>query len=244
MKKVIIIGATSGIGRELAKHYLKDQYMVGISGRRKELLDSLEQEFPGNIFTACFDVTGNDNIKHVNTLIGQLGGLDLLIYNSGYGEPSEKLSWEIDKQTTLTNVNGFAEIVNHVFNYFVQQDHGQIAAISSVAANRGNRWAPAYSASKAYMSVYLEGLQIKAAKMYHSSHGKIDIRVTDIQPGFVKTKLSKGNGQFWVAPVDKAVKQIIKAISAKKRKAYVTKRWWLIAWIMRWLPFGIYKKIA
>lgn len=237
MQKVIIIGATSGIGKELAKLYLEDGCLVGISGRRKELLDAFQTAFPETIIE-CFDVTGNDNITHLQSLIKKLGGFDILIYNSGYGEPSKKLSWEIEKQTTLTNVNGFVEMVNFAFNYFINQGHGQIAGISSVGANRGNSWAPAYSASKAYMSTYLEGLHMKASKL------KLDISVTDIQPGFVKTKMAKGNKQFWSSTVEKASMQIYQSISAKKRRAYITKRWRIIAMIMKFMPYWIYKRIA
>lgn len=238
MKKVIIIGATSGIGRGLAKMYVDNGYLVGATGRRKELLDSLQAESLQKIITACFDVTGNENIAQLKSLIDKIDGLDLLIYNSGYGEPSETLDWNIDKQTIDINVNGFTEIVNFTFNYFVQQGYGQIAGTSSIAANRGNSFAPAYSASKAFMSTYLEGLSMKANKM------KVDIIITDIQPGFIKTKMAKGNGQFWIAPVDKAVRQIFSAIQRKKRKAYITKRWWLIAKLMKLMPYWLFKRIS
>ncbi|HMD00561.1 MAG TPA: SDR family NAD(P)-dependent oxidoreductase, partial [Ferruginibacter sp.] len=136
MKKVIIIGATSGIGRALAKLYVQSGYMVGATGRRAELLKSLKEEFPDNIITASFDVMGKKNTHHIQTLVDQLGGLDVFIYNSGYGDPSEKLEWPIEERTTLTNVNGFVESVTYVFNYFLKQGDGQIAAISSIAANR------------------------------------------------------------------------------------------------------------
>ena len=238
MKKVIIIGATSGMGRELAKLYATSNCLVGITGRRKDLLNTMQQQFPDNILTECFDVTGNENIEHLKNLLEQLGGMDLLIYNSGYGDTSKNLDWEIDRQTTLTNVNGFVEIVNFAFNYFTKQEQGQIAGTSSIAAIRGNSWAPAYSASKAYMSNYLEGLQIKAARMNQK------IFITDIQPGFVKTKMAKGKGQFWVAPAEKAAKQIFTAIKNKKRRVYITKRWWLIAKIVKWMPYWMYKKFG
>lgn len=238
MNKVIIIGTSSGIGRELALLYAANNWMVGITGRRKELLQSLQQDFPENIMTECFDVTGDDNIESIRNLTQQLGGLDLLIYNSGYGEPSEITDWEIDKNTILTNVTGFTEIVNFTFNYFVVEGKGHIAATSSLASIRGNSFAPAYSASKAYMSNYMEGLYIKAAKL------KLPICLTDIQPGFVKTKMAKGNGQFWVAPVEKAAQQIYAGIKNKKRKIYITKRWWLIAKLLYCLPIALYKKIG
>ena len=238
MKKVIIIGATSGIGRELAKLYAANNWLVGATGRRKELLQSLQKEFPDNILTECFDVTETENIESIKNLTQQLGGLDLLIYNSGYGELSKTLEWEIDKATTQINVNGFVEIVNFTFNYFVAEGKGQIVAISSIAAIRGNSIAPAYSASKAYMSTYMEGLYIKAIKL------KLPVYITDIQPGFVNTRMARGPGRFWVSSVEKAAHQIYDAIANKKRKAYITKRWWLIAKLMKIVPMFIYKKMG
>ena len=236
--KVIIIGATSGIGEELAKIYAQQDCIVGVSGRRQELLDSLQQQFPGKIVTECFDVTGNENKKHIENLIQKLGGLDLLIYNSGYAQLFSSLRWEIEKQTTLVNVNGFVEIINIALNYFLKQKKGQIAVTSSIASIRGNSLTPAYNASKAYVSSYIEGLSIKMYKQ------KLPIYLTDIQPGFVDTAMAQGNGTFWVAPVEKAAKQIYKAIKNKKRRVYITKRWWLIAQILKIVPYCIYKHIG
>src|SRR5215203_2569428 len=183
MKKLIIIGATSGIGKEMATLYLTKDWLVGITGRRKALLDAFQKKYTGKVFTSCFDVMGQENVEQVKKLIDQLGGLDLLIYNSGVGEVSKTVDWNIERPTILTNVNGFVEIVGYTFNFFVEQGYGQIAVISSVAALRGNSWAPAYSASKAFISNYAEGLNIKARKL------KKDIIVTDIKPGFIDTKV-------------------------------------------------------
>ena len=237
-KKVIIIGATSGIGRELATIYAKKGYLVGITGRRNELLLSLQNKFPNNFITECFDVTQKENIPHLQTLIQKLDGLDIIIYNSGYGEISKVLDWDIEKQTTEVNVNGFIEIVCYAFNYFINQGHGQIACTSSVASVRGNGMAPAYSASKAFESTYMEGLWLKAKKI------KKDISVTDIQPGYVATALAKGKKKFWEATPHKAAQQIYEAINKKKKKVYITKRWWLVAKILRWLPLFLYKKLG
>jgi short-subunit dehydrogenase len=236
--KVIIIGATSGIGEELAKIYAQKDCLVGITGRRQSLLDSLQQQFPDKIVTECFDVTGNENIKHVESLVQKLGGLDLLIYNSGYAQLFSSLRWEIEKQTTLVNVNGFVEIINFGLNYFIKQKSGQIAVTSSIASIRGNSLTPAYNASKAYVSSYMEGLSIKMYKQ------KLPIYLTDIQPGFVNTDMAQGNGIFWVAPVEKAARQIYTAIKNKRRRVYITKRWWLIAQILKILPYSIYKHIG
>jgi short-subunit dehydrogenase len=238
VKKIIIIGGSSGLGRQLAKIYAEQKHMVAVTGRREELLATLKNEYPLNIITSAFDVTTDDNKRQVELLIQKLGGLNLLIYNAGYGDPSLELIPETEQLTTLTNVNGFVEVVSYSFNYFVQQSHGHIALTSSISALRGNSWTPAYSASKAFMSNYAEGLFIKARKL------KKNIVITDIKPGFIGTKMAKGNKQFWVAPVHKAALQIIKAIDKKKRVVYITKRWWLVAQIMKWLPFSIYKRLA
>jgi len=198
----------------------------------------LQAEFPGNIVTECFDVTEKDNIECIKNLTQQLGGLDLLIYNSGFGEIAEGLDWEIDKTTNDINVTGFVEIVNFTFNYFTLEGKGHIAATSSIAGNRGNSFAPAYSASKAYMSTYLEGLYLKANRL------KLPVYITDIQPGFVKTEMAKSERQFWVASPAKAALQICTAIENKKRRAYITKRWWLIAKLMKVIPMYLYRKIG
>jgi len=237
-QKIIIIGSTSGIGRELARLYALNGFRVGVTGRRMNLLLSLQEEFPQNIFIECFDVTGKENIPHFQSLIEKLDGLDILIYNSGYGEPSKDLDWEIENRTTAINVYGFVEIVCYGFNYFINQGYGQIACTSSVASVRGNSMAPAYSAGKAFESTYMEGLYLKAKRL------KKNIAVTDIQPGFVDTHLAKGDGKFWVAPVKKAAAQIYKAIQKKKKRAYITKRWAIIAWLLKNIPGFIYNRFG
>lgn len=236
--KAIVVGASSGIGREIVCKYAEKGWKVGITGRREKLLIELKEKYPDHIITSSFDVMGQENIPNIKKLIEDLGGLDLLIYNAGYGDPSTELDWVIENATTKTNVNGFVEIVSFTFNYFVQQGYGQIALTSSIAALRGNSWAPSYSASKAFMSNYAEGLNIKAHKL------KKDIVITDIKPGFIDTKMAKGNGRFWVAPTSKAVRQIISGIESRKRVVYVTKRWWLIAQLMKIIPYSIYKRIG
>ena len=236
--KIIIIGATSGIGRKLAELYAEKGFRVGLTGRRMELLNEIQALYPNNVEIECFDVAKNENISRLESLVSKLNGLDLLIYSSGIGEPSNELDWILEKQTVDTNVNGFLEIINWSFNYFLKQNQGSLVTISSIASYRGNSWAPAYSASKAFQSNYFEGLAIKAKRM------KKNISVTCIEPGFVDTKMAKGNKLFWVVPVEKAAKQIFKAIERKKRKAYISRRWWIIAKLVKWMPYAIYKRFG
>ncbi|MFI5128714.1 MAG: SDR family NAD(P)-dependent oxidoreductase [Chitinophagales bacterium] len=237
-KKIIIVGGTSGIGRKMAELYIGKGHLVGITGRRMELLQQIKQEFPQQVEFERFDVTEKENTSHIESLIRKLGGLDILVISAGNGETSKDLSWEIDKWTVETNVNGFVEIANWTFNFFINQGYGSLATISSIAAIRGSSWAPAYNASKAFQSTYFEGLYLKAKRM------KKDIGITCIEPGFVKTKMAKSNKLFWVVPVDKAARQIISAIQQRKRKVYISRRWWIIAKLLKWMPWWIYKKLA
>jgi short-subunit dehydrogenase len=237
-QKIIIIGATSGIGRKMAELYVGKGGLVGITGRRIELLKEIQQHYPQEVEYECFDVRGTENIPHLEALVSKLGGLDILVISAGTGEPSKELSWEIDKLTVDTNVNGFVEIANWAFNFFSKQDHGQLVTISSIAAMRGGSHAPAYNASKAFQSSYFEGLSIKAKKL------KKDITLTCIEPGFVNTKMSKSETIFWSVPLDKAARQIMKAIKKKSRKVYISRRWWIIAKLLKWMPYWLYRRVG
>lgn len=238
MKKAIIIGATSGIGKALAGLFIENDYQVGITGRRVNLLEEIKTTKPNSFFIKSFDIKETQNTtQYLNDLTQKLGGLDVLIISSGTGDLNEKLDFEIEKCTNDTNVNGFTAITDWAFNFFKEQKHGQLVAISSIAGLRGNHLAPSYSASKAYQINYLESLRIKASKL------KLPIFITDIRPGFVDTEMAKGDGLFWVAPVEKASSQIYNAIIKKKKIAYITKRWGILAWIMKSLPNWVIEKM-
>ncbi len=237
MKKAIVVGATSGIGNELAKILIENGYKVGITGRRKSELEKLKQTNPHSYIISSFDCTSENNSTKLSQLTEQLGGLELLILSSGTGDLNEKLDFKIENRTNLLNVNAFTEIVDWTFNYFQTQKKGHLVAISSIAGIRGSRLAPAYNASKAYQLNYLEGLRQKATKI------KLPIYVTDIRPGFVDTDMAKSEVQFWVATKEKAARQIFRIIKRKRGIGYVTKRWWIVAKLLRLIPHGMYKRM-
>ena len=238
MRKVIVIGATSGIGKELAKLFVEKGYTVGITGRRRELLEDLKKENPGSFITSTFDITDtHTTIEKLADLTSELGGLDLLIVCSGTGDINTELDFEIERKTIETNVIGFTNIVDWGFKYFDKQKLGHLVAISSIGGLRGSRHAPSYNASKSYQMNYLEGLRQK------SKHTKSKIYITDIRPGLVDTDMAKGDGLFWVEPVKKVSNQIIKAIEKRKDIAYVTSRWGIIARILKLLPRSLYNKM-
>ncbi|HEV9037489.1 MAG TPA: SDR family NAD(P)-dependent oxidoreductase [Puia sp.] len=237
MQKIIIVGATSGIGRELARLYSAAGHLVGATGRRQELLYSLQLEYPNNIVTECYDATGPGATTHLSSLVRKMGGLHLLIFNAGWGDLTDPLDWQVDKTTVDINVNAFLETIHFGWQYFLEQGQGHLVTVSSIAANRGNRHSPAYSAAKAFQSTYFEGLYIKTRKL------AIPIHITDIQPGFVDTKMAKGP-RFWVSPVDKAARQIVRAIEKKRWRVYITHRWWIIAKLFRYIPSWLYHRLG
>ncbi|WP_071147516.1 SDR family NAD(P)-dependent oxidoreductase [Bacteroides ihuae] len=238
MKKAIIIGATSGIGKELAIILAENGYLVGITGRRNELLEDLKKKRTGAFITSSFDIADiKTAIEKLNELTIQLNGLDLLIISSGTGDINEELNFEIEKRTIDINVSGFTNIADWGFNYFQKQKSGHLVAISSLAGLRGSRHAPSYNATKSYQINYLEGLRQKSASL------RLPIFVTDIRPGFVDTNMAKGEGLFWVSTVEKAAKQIFTAIKKRKNVAYITKRWRFIAIIIKQIPGFIYNRM-
>ena len=238
MKKAIVVGATSGIGRSLANLMVENGYLVGITGRRTPLLEEIKAENPTKYIIKTFDTTDTQNIaNHFIEMTLEMGGLDLLVISSGTGDINNNLDFDIEKRTIDTNVSGFTAIADWAFNYFEVQKHGHLAAISSIAGLRGSGGAPSYSATKAYQINYLEGLRQKAHKT------SLPIYITDIRPGFVRTEMAKGDGQFWIAPVEKAAKQIFQALQTRQKIVYVTKRWKLIALIMKLLPGRIIEKM-
>lgn len=238
MKKAIIVGATSGIGKELAQLLVTHNYKVGITGRRTVLLEEQKSQNPNAYITRTFDVTDTAIIEeNLNALVTELGGLDLLIISSGTGAINLKLDFEIEKRTIDTNVSGFTCVADWGFNYFQNQKSGHLVAISSIAGLRGSGVAPSYYATKAFQINYLEGLRQKAKQI------KQPIYITDIRPGFVDTAMALGDGQFWVSTVEKATQQIYKAIKRKKKIVYVTKRWRLIAVVLKRIPRQMYDRM-
>ena len=238
MGKAIIIGATSGIGKSLAEILLGEDYLVGVTGRREDLFQSIQVQELSKVVFRKMDVRDLSTIESIcNELVSQMGGLDLLIISAGIGEQNNNLNFDVENSVIKTNIQGFTCVADWAMRYFKEQGYGHLVNISSIAGIRGNGIAPSYNATKAYQINYLEGLRINV-KEYGSS-----ITVTDVRPGFVDTAMAKGQGLFWVAPVQKAAEQIVEAIKQKKQVVYITKRWWLIGLLLRIIPFSILKRV-
>ena len=185
MKRAIVIGASSGIGREVATLLLEQGWTLGVAARRVELLSSI-----GNVQVEQIDVTADDAVARLQGLIERLGGMDLFFYASGIGKQNRELTEDIELRTVETNALGFTRMIGEAYRYFASQGKGHIAAITSIAGTKGLGPAPSYSATKAMQNVYLQALEQQA----HARGLKISF--TDIRPGFVDTALLSGDFHY------------------------------------------------
>lgn len=206
--------------------------------RRMNLLNELKNEAECNIVVQEIDVRDAESAMAIlDKFIHEMGGIDLIVISAGTGDINVSLNWPLENETIQTNVTGFAALVNVALRHFMAKGSGHLVGISSIAALRGGSESPAYNASKAFESNYLEGLRQRVRR------SGLPITITDVKPGFVTTAMAKGEGIFWAASADKAALQIYTAIKRKKTHAYITHRWRLIAWILKFMPSCIYERL-
>ena len=237
-KKVIIIGATSGIGREVALIYIAQGWKVGVAGRQEAELESLRAEYPEQVYAQTLDVTQEDAPEKLHALIEQVGGMDVFLLSSGIGKQNPTLETGLELATAATNVEGFIRMTNAAFHYFEQQGHGHLAVISSIAGTKGLGAAPAYSATKGFQNIYMDALD-QLARMK-----KLNIRFTDIRPGFVATPLLNNQKQYPMlmeAPI--VALDIVSAIEKKKRVAIIDWKFRLLVGFWRLIPKWIWLRL-
>ena len=238
MKRAIVIGASSGIGREVAKLLISDGWTVGVAARREAMLNDL-----GAVATACIDVTAEDATQRLQQLIQRVGGMDLFFYASGVGHQNRQLREDIELSTMQTNALGFTRMIGEAYRYFAARDGdeakawAQIAAITSIAGTKGLGPAPAYSATKAMQNVYLQALEQQAHQR------GLRIRFTDIRPGFVDTALLKGDFHYpMMLRPEKVASDIVAAINAKAHIRVIDWRYRLLTAFWRRIPRFIWRR--
>jgi short-subunit dehydrogenase len=234
-RTAVIIGASSGIGEALAHELNRDGWRLGLLARRLERLEALRETLGPETIVRGLDVGQRDAAAVLEHVLEDLGGVDLAIISAGTGH-NEALHWELDVETVTVNVLGFMAVAQVTMRHFLRRGRGHLVGISSIAALRGNR-AAAYAASKAFQSVYLDGLRDLAR---YSGH---PIAVTEVQPGFVDTAMMKPDRplpavvrRLFVASPAKAARQILRAVQKRKKHAYITRRYALVAFILKLLP--------
>lgn len=233
MSKAIVIGASSGIGLEVARLLIQKGWTVGVAARRIDLLNSI-----GAADVEQIDVTSTDAADRLMDLIKRMGGMDLFFYASGIGKQNRELTEDIELATMLTNGVGFTRMVGCAYRYFAKQGKGHIAAITSIAGTKGLGPAPAYSATKAMQNVYLQALEQQA-----NARG-LDIRFTDIRPGFVDTALLSGTFHYpMMLKPDVVAREIVWAIEHRKHIRVIDWKYRILTAIWRRIPRWIWRRI-
>ena len=238
MKRAVIIGASSGMGYEVSRLLLAQGYTLGVAARREDRLLALKQEAPDRVEVATIDVTADDAPVRLRELINRLGGMDLYFHVSGIGKQNRTLTEDIELNTVNTNGMGFTRMIGEAYRYFAERGKGHIAALTSIAGTKGLGPAPSYSATKAMQNVYLQALEQQAR-----SRG-LDIRFTDIRPGFVDTDLLKGDFHYPMMLNPQAVaRDIVKAIQNKRHVKVIDWKYAILTAMWRRVPRFIWRNI-
>jgi short-subunit dehydrogenase len=228
----IIVGASSGIGEALARMLAREGWRVGLAARRIDKLLDLASELGGGSVARQMDLRHPDKTRSsLVTLIDELGSVDLVVLSAGAGTLNPEMDWASEQETIEVNALGFAATAQTAMKYFLERGQGHLVGISSVAKLRGHGDAPAYAATKAFVSTYLDGLRHLAR-----TRGASNVTVTEACPGFVSTAMLKSPVTFWVASPEAAAATILRAIGRRAKHAYVTPRWALVALLLRLLP--------
>lgn len=238
MKKAIVMGASSGIGRSVALMLLKEGWHVGVAARRAEALEEIRREFPGQVSTAVIDITEPCATQCLEDMISEMGGMDLYFHSSGYGRHNMSLDTAVEERTVMTNAIGFTRMVDTAYRHFMLSGKkGHIAVISSIAGTKGLRAAPSYSATKRFQWTYVEALE-QQARMNGA-----DITFTDIRPGFVDTDFIEGQKYPMLLDKDKVAKKIIAALKNRRRSVTIDFRYTILCFFWRLLPSWLWRRM-
>lgn len=236
MKRIIIMGASSGIGYRCAEALASRGIRVGIAARKEKPLLELKNKYPDNIEYECIDINTPEAVGHLYDLIDRLGGMDIYFHVSGIAYENPEMNPETEVKIFTTNTVGFARCIAAAYRYFRKNNiPGQIAAITSVAGTNGIGRMAAYSASKAANQKWLVALE----QLSNSTDAGISF--TDIRPGWIRTPLVSPDAEYPMEmELDYVVPQVLKAIIRKKRVAVIDWRWNILVGLWRMIPNCLY----
>jgi len=243
-KRAILVGASSGIGAALAKQLASEGWTLALLARRADRLSALCEEINAAAGEAralpyVHDVTDTASVPGLlQKILTDLGGLDLITYNSGMALPTgfKHYEFEKDRQMTAVNYIGALAWLDPAASIFQSLGSGHIVGISSVAGDRGRVKNPAYNASKAALTCYLEALRNRLTRR--------GVHVLTVKPGYVATELTRGQkGMFLVASAEKTAADISRAIRRRKQTLYTPWYWGWIMLIVRHIPSFIFRRL-
>jgi NAD(P)-dependent dehydrogenase (short-subunit alcohol dehydrogenase family) len=239
--KVVITGASSGIGLALARHYLECGATVAACARRAELLQSLAAEFPGKVFCYALDVRDAAAIQHAaDDFMERAGVPDIVIANAGVSRGTlTEYAEDIDvfQQVLDINVQGMVKTFQPFIASMRAAKQGTLVGIASVAGFRGLPGSGAYSASKAAAISYLESLRVELCDS--------GVKVVTICPGYIKTPMTAVNpyAMPFILDADDAAQRMARVIARGCSFAVVPWQMGLVGRAMKLLPNWLYDLI-
>ena len=240
--KVFITGATSGIGESLARQYADQGAILGLVGRRLELLNKIKSKIKTPCEIYGIDVSNQKDLqKAANHFIKKYGAPDIVIANAGVSTGTlagEKEDLHTFKRVIEINLFGVIHTFLPFIEVFKKEKSGQLVGIASVAGIRGLPGSGAYSTSKAALINYLESLRIEMKPF--------GIHVTTIAPGYIHTPMTKHNryAMPFILNVDIAVSRFMKAIHNKKGFVIIPWQMNIVGTIMKLLPSSMWDFLA
>jgi decaprenylphospho-beta-D-erythro-pentofuranosid-2-ulose 2-reductase len=244
-RRGIIIGASVGLGAALARRLAREGYSLALLARSKDKLDSLCNEINAigqHALAYEHDVSEYHKVPDLlRRIVADLGGLDLVIYVAGVTllpGGLDKYNFENDRKMVEVNLIGAMAWLNLIAEMFQSAKAGQIVGIASVAGDRGRVGNPAYNASKAGLTTYLEALRNRLTRQ--------GVNVLTVKPGFMNTELLKaafGATPFAIEP-EKAADDILRAMKKRKQQIYTAPIWRWIMLAIQHTPSFIFRRLT
>lgn len=244
MNHVLLVGATDGIGLALARLFLERRSKVAIVGREPDKLQAVLEELrpastPGSLCGIVCDVRDGGRAPDAfEEAIRQMGRLDWMVYCAGVRRTTQDPATVAyaAQETMDVNVVGAVQWCELAADYLTSVEKGAIAALGSVAGERGRKGNPAYNASKAALHIYMEGLR-------HRLHGT-GVRVVTVKLGPVTTRVLGGRNSRLAIEVNQAARLIARGMDSRTEVFYVPRRWWLATKVLRMMPGFLFNRIG
>ncbi len=244
--RALVVGASSGMGAALVRQLAGEGFRVAAVARRPAALEAVRQACApaaarsgGAVFVHAHDVQCAGEVPALfETIVRELGGLDLLVFAAAIMPKVERTEYDTDKDLPVVAVNfgGCVAWCNAAARLFHTQRSGTIVGISSIAGDRGRKGQPVYAATKAAMNTYLESLRNRLSE--------VGVHVCTIKPGYVDTAMLAGvEKRFWVISPETAAATILRAARARKNVRYVPYRWMFVGLVLRLIPSFLFRKL-